>query len=64
MSEWMTPQEVSDLTGITVDNLKKLRYERRGMPYYKPTLKTVLYDRSEVEKFIRSKRVEPARTAA
>lgn len=56
-TEWLRPADVSALTGISVENLKKMRYERRGIPFYKPTLKTVLYDVAEVERYIRSKRV-------
>lgn len=53
----MTPAQVSTLTSISVGNLKKMRYERRGIPFYKPTLKTVLYDPAEVERYIRGRRV-------
>ncbi|QDZ15814.1 helix-turn-helix domain-containing protein [Humibacter ginsenosidimutans] len=65
-SGWMTPQEVSDLTGISVDRLKQMRYLRKGMPFYKPTGakgKTVLYDRAEVEAFIRTTVVKPLAAA-
>lgn len=58
--DWMTPAQVEALTGISVGNLKKMRYERRGIPFYKPTLKTVLYERSEVDRYIKAKRVAPA----
>ncbi|WP_433584601.1 hypothetical protein [Microbacterium hydrocarbonoxydans] len=57
MSDWMKPEEVSAVTGITPGNLKKMRYERRGIPFYKPTLKTVLYDRAEVDRYIKATRV-------
>ncbi|MFD6699846.1 MULTISPECIES: hypothetical protein [unclassified Microbacterium] len=56
--DWMTPLAVMELTGISVGNLKKMRYERRGIPFYKPTLKTVLYERGEVDRYIRGCRVE------
>lgn len=54
---WMTPAEVADLTSISIENLRKMRAERRGIPFYKPTYKTVLYDRAEVERYIRAHRV-------
>lgn len=57
MSDWMTPEQVAQVTGISAANLKKMRYERRGIPFYKPTLKTVLYDRGEVDRYIKSQRV-------
>jgi hypothetical protein len=57
MNEWLTPVEVAGLTGISVGNLKKMRYERRGIPFYKPTLKTVLYERAEVDRYIKATRV-------
>lgn len=53
----MTPQQVAELTGFTLDHLKKLRYEKRVFPYYKPTDRTVLYDRIEVEAVLRASRV-------
>lgn len=57
MTEWMKPAEVAAATGISVANLKKMRYERRGIPFFKPTLKTVLYDPADVERFVRQTRV-------
>jgi len=60
-TEWMTPAAVATLTGISLGNLKKMRYERRGLPFYKPTLKTVLYDPAEVERFVRAARVDVGR---
>lgn len=60
-TEWMKPADVAALTGISVGNLKKMRYERRGIPFYKPTLKTVLYDPVEVERFVRATRVDVVR---
>lgn len=56
-SDWMTPAQVAEVTGISTGNLTKMRYERRGIPFYKPTLKTVLYDRAEVDRYIKATRV-------
>lgn len=53
----MNPDQVHEVTGISPANLTKMRYERRGIPFYKPTLKTVLYDRAEVDKYIKATRV-------
>lgn len=60
MTRWLTPEEVSERTGITPVNLKKMRYRRIGLPFYKPTSKTVLYDEAEVDAYVRSTLVEPS----
>lgn len=56
-SDWLTPEQVSEQYGYTLEHLKKLRYEKRGFPYYKPTDRKVLYKRSEVDAFIEAHRV-------
>lgn len=59
MTSWLTPDQVSELTGITVQNLQKMRAQRRGIPFYKPDAKTVRYDAAEVEAYMRSTVVKP-----
>ncbi|MDT0211203.1 helix-turn-helix domain-containing protein [Curtobacterium sp. BRD11] len=57
MSDWMTPEQVRDEYGYELEHLKKLRYEKRGFPYYKPTERKVLYKRSEIDAFIENAKV-------
>ncbi len=56
MTDWISLRKVSEMTGLPVDHLKELRYEKRVFPFYKPTQRTVLYDRSEVEQVIAATR--------
>ena len=59
MTEWMTPDELSELTSISLDRLKNLRYQRKLFPFHKiPGTRTVLYDRAEVMRIIESSRVD------
>lgn len=55
----ISPEEASELTQLSVDRLKQLRYERRIYPFYKvPGTRAVYYKRSEVEAIIDAGRVE------
>jgi hypothetical protein len=55
----ITPEETSELTQLSLDRLKQLRYERRIYPFYKvPGTRAVYYKRSEVEAIIDAGRVE------
>ncbi|WP_136057297.1 hypothetical protein [Microbacterium sp. K24] len=59
LDERMTPEETSELTQLSLDRLKQLRYERRIYPFYKvPGTRAVYYKRSEVEAIIDAGRVE------
>lgn len=57
MSDWMTPEQVAAEYGYGLEHLKKLRYEKKGFPYYKPTDRKVLYKRSEIEAFIENSKI-------
>lgn len=58
-ADWMSPEEMSTLTGLSLDRLKQLRYERRVYPFYKvPGTRTVYYIRAEIEEIIRAGKVE------
>ncbi|GAA4176357.1 helix-turn-helix domain-containing protein [Gryllotalpicola koreensis] len=59
MTTWLSPTQVSEITGISEVNLQAMRYRRRGIPFYKPDSKTVRYDADEVEAYMRSKVVRP-----
>jgi hypothetical protein len=57
--KWMLPEELSELTGLSVNRLMNLRYKRERFPFHKiPGTRVVLYDRAEVESIIRESRVE------
>lgn len=59
VEKWMLPQELSAITGMSLDRLKNLRYLRQMFPFYKvPGTRVVLYDRAEVNKIISESRIE------
>ncbi|WP_105567156.1 helix-turn-helix transcriptional regulator [Microbacterium halophytorum] len=51
--EWLSPAEVCNIVpGMTIRHLAYLRTERRGPRFFKPTHKTVLYDRADIDAWI------------
>lgn len=60
MDEYLTTAQVSKLTGIKEETLRRHRCDRRGIPFYKLAGTVVRYRRSDVEAFIESSRVETA----
>lgn len=55
----MAPEEMSELTQLSLDRLTQLRYQRRIYPFYKvPGTRAVYYKRSEIEAIIDAGRVE------
>lgn len=57
--KWMLPEELSELTGMTLNRLMNLRYKRQLFPFHKvPGSRVVLYERAEVERIIKDSRVE------
>ncbi|MEL5990747.1 helix-turn-helix transcriptional regulator [Microbacterium phosphatis] len=51
---WLSPAQVCELVpGMTERRLRGLRANGAGPRYYKPSLKTVIYERSEIEAWIR-----------
>lgn len=58
-TQWMTPTELAELTGLSLDRLKNLRYQRQMFPFHKvPGSRVVLYDRDEIYRIIEESRVE------
>lgn len=56
---WLSPEEVaSRIPGMTLDKLEDLRKRRQGPPYYKPTLRTVVYLEAEVDAWVAASRVQ------
>lgn len=54
LSVLMTPQEVSQWTGLSIGALAQLRYKGRGPQFVKLTPKTVRYVREQVQAWIDS----------
>lgn len=50
----MTPQEVSQWTGLSIGALAQLRYKGQGPQFVKLTPKTVRYVREQVQAWIES----------
>lgn len=54
---WLSPEQVCErVPGMTVERLSQLRKKRLGPTYYKPTLKTVVYDAAEIDAWVTSTR--------
>lgn len=55
MPELLTPDQVCELIpGLTTSKLAQLRFTGHGPRFMKPTTRTVVYDRGEVEAWLRS----------
>ncbi|MDQ0894490.1 MULTISPECIES: helix-turn-helix transcriptional regulator [Agromyces] len=52
--EFIQPEAVSEITGLSVGALAQLRYTGQGPRFYKPTKRTVLYKRQEVVEWVES----------
>ena len=56
--QWLSPESVCEvIPGMTVTLLSRMRDAGRGPAFSKPSAKTVVYARSDVEAFLRSTRV-------
>lgn len=54
-SEWLSPADVCDVVpGMTVTLLSRMRDAGKGPRYAKPTPKTVVYARADVDAWVRS----------
>lgn len=53
-SEFIQPEVVCEITGLSRGALAQLRHFGRGPRFYKPTPRTVLYKRSEVIEWVES----------
>lgn len=47
--EWLSESETASTLGVTVSDLAAMREQRTGPRYYKPSLRTVVYARDEVD---------------
>ena len=57
MSDFMTPQEVSSMTGYSLQALATKRSKKEGFPFYKLGRK-VFYKRAEVMQAIEASKIE------
>ncbi|KAB1867712.1 hypothetical protein F6A08_05825 [Microbacterium algeriense] len=54
-AEWLSPLQVCDvIPGMTVTLLQRMRDAGKGPRYAKPSPKTVVYSRSDVDAWVRS----------
>ncbi|MFT4156519.1 MAG: hypothetical protein QM630_01100 [Microbacterium sp.] len=54
-TEWLSPAQVCDvIPGMTVTLLSRMRDAKRGPRYGKPSEKTVVYARSDVDAYVQS----------
>lgn len=54
-AEWLSPAQVCELIpGMTVTLLQRMRDAGKGPRYAKPSPKTVVYSRSDVDAWVRS----------
>lgn len=52
MAKYLSPEQVSEITGMSKNALAQLRFTGKGPRYRKPTPKTVLYVEEEVIEWI------------
>jgi hypothetical protein len=57
----LTPADVAELTGLSVETLAQWRSQRRGIPYVKLARNVVRYRHSDLDDFVNNSivRVEP-----
>ncbi|WP_200329585.1 helix-turn-helix domain-containing protein [Leucobacter sp. L43] len=59
MTEWMTPEKLSELTGLSEKSLANLRSEYRRFPFYRLNgSRAPLYKREEIDAIIEASRIE------
>lgn len=60
--EWLTPEQVCAVVpGMTTTLLSRRRDEGKAPRYFKPSPKTVVYARSDIDDWVRSTAVNPTR---
>lgn len=63
--EWLSPEQVCAVVpGMTITLLSRRRDEGKTPRYFKPTPKTVVYARSDIDEWVRSTAVDPRRGSA
>lgn len=57
-TEWITPEQLSTLTGLKPSRLRNQRYERKVFPHYPiPGTREVVYNKAEVDAIIEANRI-------
>ncbi len=56
--EIMSPLEVSELLGVSTGSLAQMRYMHRGPDYIRVSGRRIRYQRSDVDEWLRSRRIE------
>jgi len=56
LPELLTPEQVAEITGLSLDTLAQWRSQKRGIPYLKIG-RAVRYDAAEVEAYLERCRV-------
>lgn len=52
---WLSPEQVCErVPGMTTVILEKLRAKGKGPRFFKPSLKTVIYEQSEIDRWVAS----------
>lgn len=60
--EWLTPEQVCGVVpGMTITLLQRRRDEGKALRYFKPSPRTVVYARSDIDDWVRSTAVNPTR---
>lgn len=56
--EWVTPEQLSKMTGLGLSRLRNQRYERKIFPHYPiEGTRQVVYDKAEVDAVIAAGRI-------
>jgi len=50
----MTPEEAAEYMGLSTQTLAQLRFRGSGPIYYKPSTRTVVYKKSDLDKYFES----------
>ena len=59
----LTPEQVSELTALSIETLAQWRCRKRGIPYVKISRNCVRYRESDLDKWL-SERIVPVQTEA
>lgn len=64
-TQWLSPEQVCEhVPGMTLARLEDLRKKRIGPPFFKPTYRTVIYAKSDIDVWIRESAVTTRRAGA
>lgn len=59
MATWLTPEDLSKMTGISTKRLANLRSERRQFPFYRlEGSRAPVYKKEEIDRLLEANRVE------